>query len=107
MSEIWKWIIGGITHLLAGLRDMAAGIVGKVFATFGLSIVTFQGLLPSLKEFVMGFISGMPAQLLEFLGNIGLGIAMSMILSALAVRLAWRVFIIPTTVANALGGGGQ
>lgn len=103
MSEVWKWIIGGIAHLLAGLRDIAAGIVGKVLATFGLSVVTLQGLLPSLKSYVMGFVGGMPAEVLNLLGALGVGTAMSMILSALAVRMAWKVFIVPTSVANQLG----
>lgn len=103
MNPVWTWIIGGIAHLFAKLREVAAGIVGKVLATFGLSIVTFQGLLPSLKSYVMGFVSGMPAQVVQLLGALGVGIAMSMILSALAVRLAWKVFIVPTAVANALG----
>lgn len=105
MSSVWKWIIGGIAHLLAGLRDMAAGIVGKVLGTFGLTLVTFHGLLPSLKAFVMQFVSGLPAQALQFLGAVGIGISMSMILSALTVRLAWKVFIVPKAVADALGGG--
>lgn len=103
MSEVWEWITGGIAHLLAGLRDIAAGIVGKVLATFGLSLVTLQGLLPSLKSYVMGFVSGMPAEVLNLLGALGVGTAMSMILSALAVRMAWKVFIVPTSVASQLG----
>jgi hypothetical protein len=105
MNQVWKWIIGGVAHLLGGLRDMAAGIVGKVLAAFGLSIVTFQGILPSLKAFVMQFVSGLPAQVVQFLGAIGLGIAMSMILSALTVRMAWKIFIVPRTIADSLGGG--
>lgn len=105
MSEIWKWITGGVGHLLAGLRDMAAGIVGKILATFGLSIVTFQGVLPSLKAALLNFVSGMPPEMLQFLGAIKLGVAMSMILSALTVRLAWKVFVIPTSIANQLGQG--
>lgn len=103
MNQVWKWILGGVAHLVAKLRDAAAGIFGKVLATFGLSIATFNGLLPSLKNFVTGFISGMPAEVVRMLGSLGVGIAMSMILSALAVRLAWKVFIIPTSVANQLG----
>lgn len=105
MNPVWKWIIGGVGHLLAGLRDMAAGIFGKVLATFGLSIVTFQGVLPALKAFVMQFVSGLPAQAVQLLGAIGIGIAMSMILSALTVRMAWRIFIVPRSVADSLGGG--
>lgn len=104
MNAIWNWITGAVGHLLAGLRDMAAGIFGKVLATFGLSLVTFETLLPNLKSFVQGFVSGLPAEILAFMGAIGIGQAMSMILSALAVRMAWKVFIVPTSVAQSLGG---
>lgn len=104
MGKVWEWILGGIAHLLAGLRDLAAGMVGKVLATFGLSVVTFNGLLPSLKGYVTSLTSGMPAEAMRMLGSLGVGIAMSMIMSALAVRLAWKVFIVPTSVANQLGG---
>jgi hypothetical protein len=104
MNQVWKWIIGGIGHLLAGLRDMAAGMVGKVLATFGLSVVTFNGLLPQLKSYVTQFMGGMPPEAMALLGYLNVGVAMSMILSALAVRMAWKIFIVPTAVANQLGG---
>ena len=58
MSKVWEWILGGIAHLLSGLKDMAAGIVGKILATFGLTMVSFNAILPSLKAFVVDRISG-------------------------------------------------
>ncbi|UNK44014.1 DUF2523 domain-containing protein [Luteimonas sp. S4-F44] len=86
------------------MKVAAAGIVGRVLGTFGLTMVTFESILPNLKAFVMGYLSGMPADALNMMGAIGIGKAMSMILSALTVRLAWRTFIVPTSVANSLGG---
>lgn len=106
MSQVWKWIIDGIAHLWAAFRDLAAGIVGKILATFGLTMVTFDAVLPNLKAFVLSQISGMPAQWVEFLGAIGFGIAISMVLSALTIRMAWKVFIVPKAVADTLTGGG-
>lgn len=105
MSWVWDFLLKHVGHLLAGLRDIAAGIVGKVFATFGLSLVTFNGILPSLQSFVQGYVSGLPASALQLLGALGVGTAMSMILSALTVRMAWKVFIVPKSVADSLGGG--
>jgi hypothetical protein len=107
MSQVWEWIIGAIARLLEGLKLAAAGIVGRVLSTFGLSMVTFKSVLPSLKSFVLQFTSGIPAEAMNFLGAIGLGEAMSMVFSALTVRLAWKVFIVPTSVANQLPGSGQ
>lgn len=107
MNQVWTWIIQGIAHLVSGIKAAAAGIVGKVLATFGLSIVTFEAILPPLKAFMVSMVSGLPAQLLQFLGAIRFGEAVSMILSALAVRMAWKVFIVPTSIANQLPGGGS
>lgn len=101
---LWKWITDGILHLIIKLKSAAAGIVGKVLGTFGLSMVTFDAVLPNLKAFVMSKVSGMPADALALLGYIGVGEAISMILSALTIRLAWKVFIVPKSVADSLGG---
>ena len=105
MSQVWVWILGGIARLLIALKLAAAGIVGRVLATFGLTLVSFEALLPQLKAFVQQFTAGLPAEALNFIGAIGLGQAMSMIFSALTVRLAWKVFIIPKSIADGLGGG--
>jgi len=105
MGQVWTWITGAIAHLLGALKIAAAGIVGKVLGTFGLTMVTFEALLPNLQSFVMGYVSGMPADGLNMLGALGIGKAMSMILSAITVRILWKVFIVPTSVANAIAGG--
>jgi hypothetical protein len=101
---LWQWITDGILHLILKLRAAAAGIAGKVLGTFGLTIVTFDSVLPNLKAFVLSKVSAMPADALALLGYIGVGEAMSMILSALTIRLAWKVFIVPKSVADSLGG---
>lgn len=101
---LWQWIIDGIAALVAAFRNAAAGIAGKVLGTFGLTMVTFDSVLPNLKSFVMSKISGMPADAMAMLGYIGVGEAMSMILSALTIRMAWKVFIVPKSVADSLGG---
>lgn len=104
MSAVWSWILGGIKHLVAAFKGAISGMVGKVLGTFGLSLVTFSSVLPNLKAFITSQLSGMPAEAMDFLGAIGLGQAMSMILSALTVRMAWKVFIVPKSVADSLGG---
>lgn len=105
MSAIWGWILGGIGHLLSGLKAIAATIVGKVLATFGLTLISISALLPQLKAFVLQFVSGIPAELLNFLGYLNIGVAMSMIFSALTVRLALKVLIVPTAAVSQLGQG--
>ena len=105
MSAVWEWITGGIARLIIALKLAAAGIVGRILGTFGVTMVTFEALLPQLKSFVLQFASGMPAEALNFLGAVGLGQAMSMIFSALTVRLAWKLFIVLKSIADGLGGG--
>ncbi|MEL1264408.1 DUF2523 family protein [Pseudoxanthomonas putridarboris] len=102
---IWDWIIKGIATLLFQLKIAAAGIVGRVLATFGLTMVTLNGVLPNLKSFVSQYAAGLSPEAMNFLGAIGLGQAMSMVLSALTIRLTWKVFIIPKGIADQLGGG--
>ena len=105
MSQIWEWIIGGIARLVIALKLAAAGIAGRVLGTFGLTMVSFEALLPQLKSYVTQFASGLSGEALNFLGAVGMGEAMSMVFSALTVRLVWRVFIVPKVVADQLGGG--
>ena len=102
MSAIGELIGGVATHVFNVFKIGASLIIGRVLATFGLSVVTFQGILPGLKSFVQGYFTAVPAQKIEFLYAIGLDKSMTMILSALAVRLAWKVFIIPKSIADTM-----
>lgn len=106
MNQVWTWIIGFVARLVGALKLAAAGIVLRVLGTFGLTIISFKAVLPQLKAFVLQYVSGMPAEALNFLGAIGMGQAMSMIFSALTIQLAHKVFIVPKTVADAIQGGG-
>lgn len=103
MSQVWEWIMGGIAHLVGAIKLAAAGIVGRVLSAFGLTMVSFNTLLPSLKAYILNLSGSLPAQYIEFMGAIGIGTAMSMILSALTIRLAWKVLIVPKAAVAALG----
>lgn len=103
MSQVWEWIMGAIAQLVGALKAAAAGIFGKVLGTFGLTMVTFNSVLPPLKAYIVNLAGGLPGPYLEFLGAVGIGIAMSMILSALTIRLAWKVFIVPKAAIAGLG----
>lgn len=105
MGMVWDWITDGITHLLGKTKEVAAGLVGKGLATFGLTTVTFNAILPKLKEFVMQFVGGLDGTTMQFLSYLGVGVSFSMILSALSVRMAWKVFFMPKALADQLGNG--
>lgn len=104
-SMVWGWIANGVKHLLGKAKDAASGVVGKVLATYGLTTVSFDAVLPNLKAFVLQHAAGLSGPTLDLLGYLNVGTAMSMVLSALTVRLAWKVFIVPKSVADQLGAG--
>lgn len=104
MGPIWEWITGGIGYFLGALKLAIAGLVGRVLGTFGLSLVTFEAILPDLKSFVATKFGELPPTVTQLAGAVGLDVAMTMIVSALTVRMAWSVFVVPTSVKNAMGG---
>ncbi len=104
LNKVWEWIAQGTGYFLGSLKMLAATIVSRILATFGLSMVTFNSILPNLKSFILQYVGALPASTMDFLAAIGIGQAMSMVMSALTIRLAWKVFIIPTAVATQLSG---
>jgi len=107
MGMVADWIKDGVSHLLEKAKDAAHGIVSQVLATFGLTMVTLDQILPNLKSFVLQNLSGLSGPASQLLGYLGIGEVISMILSALTVRLAWKTFIIPKSIADTLTGGGS
>jgi hypothetical protein len=103
-SQVWDWIAKGIGYFFGTLKTALAGLVARCLGTFGLSLVTFNGILPDLKSFLQGFFTSLPANVLELASALGLDAGMSMIVSALTIRMAWSVFIIPTSVRDTLQG---
>lgn len=102
--QVWTWIIGAISRLLIAIKLQAAGITGRVLATMGLTWVSFDAVLPQLKAFVLQYTSGLSAEAANFLAYIGIGEAMSMVFSALTIRLAGRAFLAPKSVVSQLQG---
>lgn len=107
MSQVWVWIIGLVARVVIAFKAAAYSIVTRVLATFGLTIVSFETVLPQIKAFVMQYVSGLPPETLNFLGAVGLGQAMSMVFSALTIQLSYKTFIVPKAVADALPGQGS
>ena len=105
MGMVADWIQDAVKHLLEKVKGAAHGIASQALATFGLTIVTWDQILPNLQAFVVQHTSGISGQAAQLLGYLGVGQAISMVLSALTVRMAWKTFIVPKTVADTLTGG--
>lgn len=76
--------------LLGGLINIAGTIAGKVLIALGISVITYTGLSTTttwlLQQAVTSF-QGLPAQVLGMLALMKVGSCMSMVASAIAVRM--------------------
>lgn len=105
MSKIAEVAQMIIALFFSSLKLIAASIITKILSTFGLTMVTFNSVLPALKSFVMNYIMQLPPQALDFLGAIGVDVAASMVISALTTRLAFKFILVPTATLAALRAG--
>lgn len=104
-SGLFPMLLKVLSHLFVGLKNAASGIVGKVLSTFGLTMVSFEAVLPQLKSFLAQQVAGLPGWALNLISALGIDVAMTIVVSALTVRIAWKVWIIPKSVATSLGVG--
>jgi len=107
VSAIGEIIAGFAGKVFNAFKAGAAFIVARVLGAFGLSLVSLNAILPSLKDQLSQYASHIPPKAVEFLSAVGADVFMTLVISALTVRLATKVFIVPTSVANQLPGGGQ
>lgn len=80
-----------VAALWGGLIQVAGTLVGRVLLALGISFVTFQGIdtsLAWLSAQIASSFGALPSQVLAVLSAGGVGVALSIVLSALAARLA-------------------
>ena len=73
-------MIGGM------LLTIVASMVGRVLASLGLSVITFIGItnaLDYLKQLIMQSLGALPGGVVQFLGVMKVGTALSIIFSAM------------------------
>jgi len=79
-----------LASLLGGLINVAGSIAGRVLIALGISAVTYTGLTSSLgwlqSQAVANF-QGLPAEMLAVAGLLQVGNFISLIISAITVRL--------------------
>lgn len=105
LNHLFDMLLNVLSHLFLGLKQIAANIVGRILASFGLTLVTFNSLLEPAKAFLASHLNGLPSNALNLFSALGLDVAMTIIVSALSIRYMWKVFIIPRTAAVSMGLG--
>lgn len=87
-------IIGAlVTMLIQAARQYLPGIVGRVLVAFGIGLTVHEVALPALKSFVAGKVSALGPIMSVYFEATGLGIMVTMILSAIAASIAQRAFL--------------
>lgn len=79
-----------VSALLGGLVSMAPYVVGRVLIALGIGAVTYTGLsvtLNFLKTQVVSSLAGLPADVVGMLGFMKVGSAISIVFSAIVVRM--------------------
>lgn len=72
------------------LINVAGSLVGQVLISLGISVVTYTGVssvLDTLKSNALSAFSGLPADMVSLLAYLKVGVSMSIITSAVAVRM--------------------
>lgn len=79
-----------LASLLGGLVNVAGSVAGRVLVAMGLSLVTYQGVdtvLSKLKADAISALLGLPPDLVSLLSYMKVGVCISIIASAVAVRM--------------------
>lgn len=88
------WLVGAIGQfLLGGLLSIVGSLVGRVIAGAGMGVVAYAGISTSISflktQVVSGFMS-LPSGVIGVLGLLRVGQIVSMLFSALVVRLTLK-----------------
>lgn len=87
-------IIGALVAMLIGaLREYLPGIIGRILLAFGIGAFTHSVALPALKSFIQSKLPALGSVGVAYWDATGLGIMVTMILSAIAAAKAQSVIL--------------
>lgn len=69
--------------------------VFRILLALGIGFVAFTVALPNMYTFIQGYFNGMPPDYLSIVGMLKIDIAITMILSAAAARMAYKIAATP------------
>lgn len=105
MSGIGEIISTFSDRLVSVFKVAAASIVSRVLSAFGLTVVTFKSVLPDLKATAAQYWGAIPSDGLKWMSLLGVDVLIVAIFSALVIKLSWKVFFLPKSVADSMGIG--
>lgn len=97
-------IIVFVKNMVAGLVAAVPALFTRFLAATGLTLITFTSVLPQFKAFMSSFFGSLPSEASNLIGALGVDLCVSMILSAYAIKLSWKWFVIPRSVAENMPG---
>lgn len=97
-----------VVMLLGGLVEIAGSLAGRVLLSLGFGFVTFTGTNTTIswaKSQALGALSGLSAQMLGLLAYMKVGEAISIVFSALLVRLLLQGLSAGGSISKLVKGG--
>ena len=82
-----------VAALVGAAREYLPGIVGRVLLAFGIGVFTHQVALPALKSFIASKLPALGSVGVAYWDATGIGIMVTMILSAIAAVKAQKVIL--------------
>jgi len=91
----WIWAHGKmlIGIFISTMALKSGGLIGRIFGTLGLAFVTYKYVMPEVKGYLAGYLSGLGSETVQLIGYIQADKAMVMILSAGATKLASNLML--------------
>lgn len=91
----WIWAHGKmlIGVFLSTALLKSGGFIGKIFGTLGLAFVSYTYVMPEVKSYLQGYLSGVSADTFNLITFTHVDTGMVMILSAGATKLASNLML--------------
>lgn len=86
-------ILAAVTFLISALRQYLPGIVGRVMLALGIGLVTHEVAMPALRSLVESQFASLSPILQAYWGATGIGVAVTMILSAIIAGRAQKAIL--------------
>lgn len=87
-------IIAALVAMLIGAaREYLPGIIGRLLGAFGIGLFTNKVALPAMKSFVNALLPGLGPIGMAYFEASGIGVAITLILSAIAAALGQKVLL--------------